>query len=68
MDIDKSYIREVKTGIQDDDYIEIISGLEDEEEVVTAPYSAISKKLKDEDLINVVSEDELYKNPEKGND
>lgn len=39
-------MREVKTGIQDNDYIEIISGLQEGERVVTGPYSAIARKLK----------------------
>jgi HlyD family secretion protein len=39
-------IREVKTGIQDNDHIEIRSGLQEGEEVVTGPYSAIARKLK----------------------
>ncbi|MEZ4943837.1 MAG: efflux RND transporter periplasmic adaptor subunit [Saprospiraceae bacterium] len=39
-------VREVKTGIQDNDYIEILSGLEEGEKVVTGPYSAIARKLK----------------------
>jgi len=37
---------EVKTGIQDDENIEILSGLQEGEEVVAGPYSAISRKLK----------------------
>ena len=37
----------VTTGIQDDEYIEVLSGIELDEEVVTGPYSAVSKKLKD---------------------
>jgi HlyD family secretion protein len=39
-------VREVKTGIQDNDYIEITSGLQEGETVVTGPYSAVSRKLK----------------------
>ncbi|MFN0214011.1 MAG: HlyD family secretion protein [Saprospiraceae bacterium] len=39
-------IREVKTGIQDNDYIEIVSGLQAGETVVIGPYSAIARKLK----------------------
>ncbi len=39
-------VREVKTGIQDNDYIEIVSGLQEGETVVTGPYSAIARKLK----------------------
>jgi len=35
----------VTTGIQDDDYIQIKSGLSDGEEIVIGPYSAISRKL-----------------------
>ncbi|MBT8234167.1 MAG: HlyD family efflux transporter periplasmic adaptor subunit [Saprospiraceae bacterium] len=38
---------EVKTGIQDDEYIEILSGIADSTEVVSGPYSAISDKLED---------------------
>jgi HlyD family secretion protein len=37
---------EVKTGIQDDDYIQIISGIKEGDEVVKGPYSAVSRKLK----------------------
>ena len=39
-------VRNVKTGIQDNDYIEILSGLNGDETVVTGPYSAIARKLK----------------------
>lgn len=37
---------DVITGIQDENYIEIQSGIEEGLEVVTGPYSAISKELK----------------------
>lgn len=37
----------VKTGISDDTFIEIVEGLEGGEEVVSGPYRAISKELKD---------------------
>ena len=39
-------VREVKTGIQDNDYIQITSGLQEGETVVTGPYSAVARKLK----------------------
>lgn len=42
---------EVKTGIQDDNYIQIISGLNEGQEVVSGPYEAVSRKLKSDDLI-----------------
>jgi len=53
--------KDVKTGIQDNNYIEIISGIKAGEEVITSPFSAISKKLSDSTLIQVVKKDELYK-------
>lgn len=37
----------VKSGIQDNSYIQILSGLKAGDEVVTGPYSAISKILKE---------------------
>ncbi|MCI5081252.1 MAG: efflux RND transporter periplasmic adaptor subunit [Saprospiraceae bacterium] len=55
-------MQEVTTGIQDDTYIELKTGGEDGQEVVTAPYSAVSRKLKEGDQIMKVKEDELYKN------
>ena len=48
---------EVVTGIQDDTYIQIKSGLEEGEEIVTAPYSAISRKLKEGDTIQRENKD-----------
>ena len=38
---------EVETGIQDNDYIRIVKGVNKGQEVISAPYSAISKLLKD---------------------
>lgn len=59
---DTARIVEVRTGIQDNQYIEIIEGLKGDEEVITAPYSAISRKLKDKSLIRKVkNKDELFK-------
>jgi HlyD family secretion protein len=53
-------LREVKSGIQDNNHIEIISGLESGEEVVTAPFSAISKRLKNNDKVDKVDKEKLY--------
>ncbi|HUX57523.1 MAG TPA: efflux RND transporter periplasmic adaptor subunit [Bacteroidales bacterium] len=53
--------KDVKTGIQDNNYIEIISGVEVGERVISAPFSAISKKLSDSTLVEVVKKDELFK-------
>ncbi|GAB4299549.1 MAG: efflux RND transporter periplasmic adaptor subunit [Ignavibacteriaceae bacterium] len=43
----------VKTGISDDNFIEIISGLEEGQEVVTGSYRAISRELKDGSTVRV---------------
>ena len=51
----------VKTGIQDNDYIEILSGISKGEEVISGPYSAVSKSLKDGIKVKVVEKNELYK-------
>ena len=50
----------VKTGIQDINYIEILSGLSAGDEVVTGPYNAISKTLKDGNKVKVVPKDKLF--------
>lgn len=52
-DKDKAKIREVKTGITDTaaGTIEVISGLKEGEEIVSGPFIAVSKKLKDGELI-----------------
>jgi len=46
MSADTARILDVKTGIQDDEYIQILSGLSEGDEVISGPYSAISRKLK----------------------
>ncbi len=56
-----AFSKDVKTGIQDNSYIEILSGLKEGDEVITAPYSAISKKLADSTMIQVVKKEDLFK-------
>jgi len=52
---------EVKTGIQDNTSIEILEGIAAGDEVVVAPYNAISNTLKDSMAVKVVTEEELFK-------
>ena len=61
----KAYVKKVKTGIQDNTYIEVVEGLEAEDMIIKAPYSAISKQLKDDISVEVVEEEELYKDDKK---
>ena len=50
----------VKTGIQDNMYIQVIEGLKEGQEIITAPYRAVSKKLKDGDKVKKVDPKDLY--------
>ncbi len=50
----------VKTGLQDNDFIEILSGITENDEIVSGPYSAISKRLKDGDLVIKTDKDMLF--------
>jgi len=50
----------VKTGIQDNMNIQILEGLTDADKVVTSPFRAISKSLKDGDVVKVVPKEELF--------
>ena len=51
---------DVETGIQDNNSIEILKGVKEGDEVVTAPYTIINRTLKDSMLVKKVNEDELF--------
>lgn len=61
----KAIIRPVKTGIQDKKNIEIISGLKVGEEVITGPYGAVSRNLKNKLAVKKVDKDELFEKEEE---
>ena len=50
---DKAKLRIVKTGIQDDTNIEIISGLKPGEEIIIGPYTTVAKELASNDKVRV---------------
>jgi len=56
----RALAKDVKTGIQDNNYIEILSGISEGDRVVFAPFSAISKKLSDSTLVQIVKKDALF--------
>lgn len=64
----KAIVKQVKTGIQDNEFIEILSGVDEGDKVITAPYRAISKKLAPGDDVEAVSKDDLYKSEESDSD
>ncbi len=58
--------KQVKTGIQDANYMEIISGISEGEAIVKAPFKLISKTLKDGNAVKVVAEKDLFKEEKAG--
>jgi HlyD family secretion protein len=56
----KAVMKPVKTGIQNNTHIEILEGLNPEDKIITAPYSAVSKQLSDGTTVEIVPEDRLY--------
>ena len=61
----KAKLVQVTTGIQDDSYIEIVSGLKAGDQIIKAPFKAVSKSLKNGDLVKVVEEKDLFKEVEE---
>jgi HlyD family secretion protein len=57
---DSVVLRKVSVGIQDNDYIQVLTGVEANEKIVSGPYSAISKDLKQGTKVKLVTKEELY--------
>lgn len=55
----------VKTGVQDDSYIQILAGLQEGDQVISAPYSAVSRTLNDGKKVKVVPKDKLFEGQTK---
>lgn len=56
---------EVTTGIQNDQFIIVKSGLKAGTEIVTGPYSAIQNRLKDGAKVEKTTKDQLFAQPDK---
>ena len=63
---EKAVARQVKTGIQSDELIEITDGLKEGEEVVTGSYRAISKDLENGAVVKINNEKKPVKADEHG--
>ena len=50
----------VRTDIQDMNYIEVLSGIKEGDEVITGPYTVVSKLLRDGMKVKVVPKEELF--------
>ncbi|HRO43824.1 MAG TPA: efflux RND transporter periplasmic adaptor subunit [Flavipsychrobacter sp.] len=57
--------RDVKSGIQDNQYIQILSGLKEGEQIVTAPYGAIARTLKEKSKVKTVDKEKLFDSKDK---
>lgn len=55
---DKAKIRIIKTGIQDDTNIEVISGLKKGDVVITGPYATVTKELNSGDKVALLTDKE----------
>ena len=51
---------DIKTGISDDNYIEVTSGLKEGETVVSGSYKAISRELKDGVTVRVEDQNKKF--------
>ncbi len=56
----KAKLQAVETGIQDNNYIEIKKGIKQGDEIIYAPYSAVSKLLKNNSPVKKVEKEELF--------
>ena len=52
--------QKVKTDIQDINYIEVLDGLKEGDEVVTGPYDVVTKTLKNSTKVKIVPKSELF--------
>lgn len=52
---DEAKLRVIETGIQDDTNIEIVSGLEENDEIITGPYNMVSRTLDNCDKVKAKS-------------
>ncbi len=57
----KAEMREVTTGISDYDNIEVLSGVKENEQVISGPFNIVSKKLTTGDIVAVKPEKEKDK-------
>lgn len=58
---DQAKIKFIKTGIQDSQYIEIIDGLQPEDQIIVGPYTVVSRNLKQGDKVTKSSKENTPK-------
>lgn len=60
----EAVLKSVKTGVQDNTFIQITEGLNEGDEVIVAPYRAVSKTLKNRDAVEKVDKKDLFTSEE----
>ncbi len=68
MEADTAKMIKVETGIQDNEYIQIVSGLTADQEVIIGPYSTVSRKLKNGLAVEKKEKEEEDKKKDKKKD
>ena len=58
---EKAEARRVKTGIQDGNFIQILSGIKEGEKVISGPYGVLSVLLKNGSTIKLSTQEDLFK-------
>lgn len=56
----QAILKKVSTGIQNNTFIQVTEGLNDGDEVIVAPYRAVSKTLKNNDEVEKVDKKDLF--------
>lgn len=62
---DVAKLTKVETGVQDNTYIQILTGLSEGDEVIVSPYRAVSKTLKNGDAVEKVKKEDLFKSDDE---
>jgi len=60
-DTENAKMQKVVTGVQNNMHIEIKEGLNENDEIIIGPYSAVSKRLKNHDEVEKVDKKDLFK-------
>jgi HlyD family secretion protein len=58
-------LRDVSTGVQDNEFIQILSGLKKGDIVVSAPYNVVARQLESGNKVNVVDKKQLWEDKEE---
>jgi len=61
-DGDKAKLKVVTTGIQDDSKIQILTGLSENDEIITGPYNLVTKTLKTGDVVEIKKDEDDSEN------